>query len=263
LRAILLTMLLFSATLGAAERRVLFAVVGSEGGAVIEPVAMLDPIAAPPRDAFPGRYFDPARRYHVFANAMPAGSVQPGARKEIACVSTAAAAKLEGRTLQESEIVLATNFAVPVRTTRDRELTVAESRALQRYARLFLRNRGVAAAAVATLETNARVMDVGGELLVVGSVSPPEASCAGSLFLIAKVAAVGATKVVPLVARFRPCGDCQDRAFIEPLDHLDLDGDGFDEVIGRDWGKEGYAYVIWRRDSGGRWSVVWGGGSGC
>ena len=229
-------------TLGAAERRV-SAVFANDGGYVIEPIAGEGSATA------------------LYRNGMRVGTVHTGKPKEISCVSSAAVATIEGTTPEEGEVLLATNFEVAVRATRDRELTTDEARSLLRYARVFLRNHG--AKATEELDVNARVMDVGDELLIVGSWSTPDAACEGSLFLIARVDDVSAEKVTPQVARFRDRADCTDAAYIEPLDHIDIDGDRFDEVISRDHAKEGYDYLVWFRGEGGKWTVTRRAGSGC
>jgi hypothetical protein len=236
-RVIALLMLMMCTTLGAAERR-LAAVFSHDNGYVIEPIAGTGSATL------------------LYRNGMRVGTVRAGEPKSLGCVSDARTATIDGTKPEDGEVLLATNVAVAVRETRDRELTAEESRSLLRYARVFLRT-------AAELDVNARVMDVGGELLIVGSWSTPEAACAGSLFLIARVDDVSAKKVTPQVARLRRRADCTDAAYIEPLDHLDLDGDRFDEVIARDHGKEGYDYLIWRRGAGGRWTVTRRRGSGC
>jgi hypothetical protein len=243
-RVLPLVMLMMCTTLGAAERRVA-AVFANDGGYVIEPVVGEGSATA------------------LYRNGMRAGTVHAGKAKAISCVSNAAVATIEGTPPEEGEVLLATNFELPQRRTHDRELTVEEAKSLLRYARAFLRNHDVDEKALAELDVNARVMGVGDELLIVGSWSTPDAACAGSLFLIARVDDVTSENVTPQVARYRSRADCTDAAYIEPLDHIDIDGDGFDEVITRDHQKEGYDYLIWRRESGGRWAVSRRAGSGC
>jgi hypothetical protein len=236
-RVLPLLMLMMCTTLGAAERRV-SVVFGNDGGYVIEPIV------------------GDGSATLLYRNGMRVGTVRAGEPKSLGCVSDARTATIDGTKPEEQEVLLATNFEVAVRETRDRELTADEARSLLRYARVFLKTR-------AELDVNARVMDVGDELLIVGSWSTPEAACAGSLFLIARVGDVSAKRVTPQVARFRARADCTDAAYIEPLDHLDIDGDRFDEVITRDHAKEGYDYLVWRRGAGGKWTVTRREGSGC
>jgi hypothetical protein len=235
-------MLMMCTTLGAAERRV-SAVFPHDNGYVIEPIA------------------GEGNATLLYRNGMRVGTVRAGEPKSLGCVSDARTATIDGTKPEEQEVLLATNFEVPQRRTQDRELTAEEANSLLRYARAFLRNHG--AKVTAELDVNARVMDVGDELLIVGSWSTPDAACEGSLFLIARVDDVSAEKVTPQVARFRGRADCTDAAYIESLDHIDIDGDHFDEVIARDHAKEGYDYLVWRRGADGEWTVTRRAGSGC
>jgi hypothetical protein len=224
--------------------RLVYAVFAHDGGHVIEPIGTSKEL---PRSQAAVLYRDGVR----------VGSVRAGAPRELACVSSAADASIDGDKPALGEVLIATNFVARERRRRDRELTAGEASVLESYARAFLREHGAKTAE--PLDINARVMDLGDELLVVGSWSTAESACEGSLFLIARV---DAGVVKPQVARFRERADCEDAGFVEPLEHVDIDGDGFDEVIARDHGKEGYDYVIFRRDEG-AWTVGRGGPTGC
>ena len=224
--------------------RLVYAVFAHDGGHVIEPIGTSKEL---PRSQAAVLYRDGVR----------VGSVRAGAARELGCVSNAADAAIDGEKPAVDEVLIATNFVARERRRRDRELTAGEASVLERYARTFLREHG--AKSTEPLDVNARVMDLGDELLVIGSWSTAESACEGSLFLIARIEA-GAVK--PQIARYRERADCEDAAFIEPLEHVDIDGDGFDEVIARDHGKEGYDYVIFKRDKG-AWTVERGGATGC
>jgi hypothetical protein len=249
-QTLFLMMLLVSTTLGAAERRHVFAVFPTDDSYTIEPVTKLTTKL-------------PDAQLHLYRNGMRVGSVTAGEPRSLGCVSNAADATIFGDKPPLGEVFLATSFQVASRSTRDREITEAENTALTRYARVFLREHKIDDAKLNDLDVNARVMDAGGELLVVGSWSAPAGACAGSLFLIARVDDVTAEKVTPQVARFVEAADCDDEAYIQQLDHLDFDGDGFDEIVARERGKEGYEYLTWSRDAKGAWTMVRGGRLGC
>lgn len=228
--------------------RLIFAVYANDGGCIIDPIAKTTEL---PRSQAAVLYRDGAR----------VGTVRAGAAKQLGCVSHAAEASIEGSRPEVGEVLLAANFEVRERMRRDRELSADEDRAMRRYAKIFLREHG--AKTTGELEVNARVIDAGGELLVVGSWSTPDAACEGSLFLIARLDDVTADAVKPQLARFRERADCDDGGFIQLLDHIDIDGDGFDEVIGRDDGQEGYDYLIFRRMAGAVWTIERGAETGC
>lgn len=234
--------------LPAAERRVLLAVLPDEQA--IEPIVLLEPMERP-RDEFTF-----ASTYRLSIDGRATGTARAIERVQLGCVSIAAKVQLSG------EGNFATNFET--KTVAVREATQDEAALLLRWARSFLVNHGIAPKHVQELETYVEVVDPGdGDALFVATFAttayqPP----GGAAFLIARTADVSAIRVVPQYARFRERDtDSKDR--VEPLfGAIDVDGDGIAELVTQRHHKEGYDYIVYRR-TGGRWTSLEGGGSGC
>lgn len=280
MRRVALALLFVATTLGAAERRVVFAVRSGADGAFVEPIVRLDPIDSGPKGfegdaadaetrAFAKRYFASDRRYGVYAGGVRVGSLQPGTKYDAGCVSLAATASIDGRKPAEDETMLATNFALPTReSSNERDVSVGEAAALRRYGAVFLRARGVEVPQSETLLTNARVYDVGhDESIVAGTIWIDDRECSvkslGAVFVIARLRDVSPSNVTPQVAKYLPRATCDESANSEPIGALDVDGDGIDELFVRDWLYEGEDYYVWRRTATGKWVAVRGASSGC
>jgi WD40 repeat protein len=159
------------------------------------------------------------------------------------------------------------------RSTR-RAATAAERSSFLRHAREVLRGRGVPAGALASIRV---VADEGAEVEVidldrdgtpelVGTVESGASGSQHNLLLIVS-SDPGATRPV-LVSYHRSAaeiGGNQSHETEQFVDHMDIDGDGVDEVIATKAQYEGMYYVIFKRSGSAReWSMVYrGGGGGC
>lgn len=279
IRRILPLILLASLALpvAAAERRVVFAVkevdfgpVPDDAKAYIEPIAFADPIAAPPvgfshpdeaQDQasldFAHRYFDAGHRYSV----LHGGTVRVLKPASASCISLVA-------TVETAEPLpaLATNFSVPERMLRDREPSVREAASLLAYGRRYFNARGgddleleIGVAQVLDVDPETEPL-LAGTVLVTDSRSLPECG-ARAILIVARLSEVAPTRLTP---QFTIRAGCEDVGTPFIFGHLDLDGDGVDELIAVTYGKENYDYQLYRRGSDGPWKfVLRGGGAGC
>jgi hypothetical protein len=263
--------------LPAAERRVVFAVKKVDFGPVpddakvyIEPIALADPMEAPPRGfshpdeaqdeasiAFAQRYFDAGHRYSV----LHGGTVRVLKRASAGCISLVATVESTG-----SLPALATNFSVPERTLRNREPSADELASLLAYGRRYFDARGGG-----NLELqigDAQILDVdpatepllAGTIEVTDSRSLPECG-ARAILVVARLSDVTPRRLTP---QFTIQAGCEDVGTPFIFGHLDLDRDGVDELIAVTYGKENHDYQLYRRGSDGVWKfVLRGGGAGC
>lgn len=262
IRAIAAAVLAFALSALAAERRVLFAVSDDVDSRLVEPIVLLDPIATPPDDdAFTQRMFAPSKQYIASFNGRSTGvlrmigPVQPG------CLSNAGTATFTG----DKSAQFATNFEPKPAGTTPRVATAGELKMLRRWARQFLIARGIAAADVEKLEADVVHFDPGdGVPLFAGSLRSLGSTQrrGGVVFFIAAARDVTPTRMSVQYARFYEHNANGNDAAQPLLGTIDLDGDGFAELVTQRIEHEGYSYVLYRRTHG-RWIATEGGGAGC
>jgi WD domain, G-beta repeat len=159
------------------------------------------------------------------------------------------------------------------RSTR-RAASAAERSSFLAHARDVLRGLGVPAGALASIrvftdagqEVEMIDLDRDGSPELVGTV---EAGGDGSQHNLLLIVSSGARGTRPVLVSYHrsaaEIGGNQSHETERFVDHLDIDGDGVDEVIATKARYEGMYYVIFKRSgSASEWSMVYrGGGGGC
>lgn len=253
----------------------LFAVSQNRADAALDPIVLikngkyLNPPAGSASDArlrqFADQYYRPGQKYRLLFGGGEAGSVtvkQWNRKRE--CSRTEASATINGETAIKGRVMgLATNSDALGKRRRSRRAPTAEERAaIEALAARLYRQKGIADNQLAALRTiNMTATDLNGDRRaeIIGTFLLKRASGGKSahiLFLIAEPQGRAfkaaftqygqiTAKDVGSTAQFDELGES---ALAEVLvDQIDLDRDGFAEVIIADLTREGVAYKIFQK----------------
>ena len=222
-----------------------------------------------PNDPFVRRFLAPNTEYSMFVGGAPAGSARIVSAAWTGCSAYSANVVVTGATLPRTG-ALAGHLAGRSRTARRRPMSSAEQAAFDSLVLSVLQAHNVAPPAPRVSESPAGFSFTVGTgsaevTVLVGSynydVPPADSSHTVSVSLVAERIA-GAWAIRWQVFR-EASGSENAGGGPEPIDVLDIDGDGTVELFLADYGWESRWYEIMRRGPDG-WTVKFGGGGdGC
>ncbi|MEA2344463.1 MAG: hypothetical protein QOF63_2632 [Thermoanaerobaculia bacterium] len=284
-----------AAAISTPQPQVLFAITddsGAETALAIEPVAMVTKtpgscagcwtvtFANPPLEErkqkeakeFAARYYRPGRTYRVLATGVEIATAKVESETSLGCVSLAARVTVtpprrRGDWNRKTLLAIGSMHVVP-RKPFDRELTLAEDKAIWSVGERELRARGVAASLFRDMDGHnflATDLNGDGRRDLVGSFQArnPKTHDTHHLFVIA-LADDTAGYRSEYVWYYRESKIENSIQRMQLVDSLDLDEDGTDEVVVSNDFYESHVYRILKRGRDGKWTIVYsGGGSGC
>ena len=288
--------LLAAVAISTPQPQVLFVVINRGDELAIEPVAWVTKTPGPcdgcwrvrfedalrnddvPDDVFSERYYRHGRTYRVLTGGFEAGTATVDKPTSLGCVSLAATVKITPPLPQYWPALAVGSLHVPPRKTDRLEVTAEEEKALSALARREFRKRGVPAALVAKTEgTDLISIDLNhdGQRDLIGSFEAADKEHEyrdhqqvldeHRLFLIAMGDGAGGYRIDYVwYFDFKAGTNEGSTETMRPIDTLDLDEDGTDEIIASTSYYESNDYQILKRGRNGKWTIVYrGGGSGC
>lgn len=196
----------------------------------------------------------------LYVDGQQRGDVRIEAIKEHHCNSAAAIVwpLLPGVSARVSGV--ATNIGgIPSRPAARRNATAAERALAIRMANREFRQSGVSASLAGHIvETNLVAIDVGGlnPTTFVGSFYVESKTERHDLFIVARLPGTELSVEYARYGQTIDLDDFKDHADLHLVDHLDLDGDGVDEIILCIRGYESESYEIYDRQNT-MWTMVW------
>jgi hypothetical protein len=234
---------------------------------------LLAPAAATSRQfaQFTSKYYRAGRKYRLLFGGAESGSVILKERSGTECLGAQCGAELEtGARINGLVMGIATDSpALGHRTASRRGPTQAERVAVASLGRSYFRAKGLAAPAIEKMETiNMTAMDLNrdGRAEIVASFlaeTDAKGKALHHIFFIAEPAGASFKQALARYTRTAqkdlPGGgsldDVKKYVLSEVLaDHIDMDRDGYAEVISATKGYEGVKYRIYRRVKG-EWKV--------
>lgn len=219
-------------------------------------------------ERFQAKYYRAGFRNLLFIHGAAAGSARVEEPVGISCMSSTATVALS-TPLSRSELGLAVSgWAQPVlHADRDRVATLSEKMRFRDSAIGYLAGKGVPKAGASGLQViGVRSIFLGGHLpnVLVGSAVLKQKSVTHELFLVVnddgnKMAAVALADY----HRATDVDDATDSKYETFVSHLDLDGDGLDEIVTTSYYYESWDYAIYKFQGGSWKSVYSGSGGGC
>ncbi|MGH9531139.1 MAG: hypothetical protein ACRD2Q_02020 [Terriglobales bacterium] len=272
----------------ASERHVIFAVwksMSGEGSAprgsrpFIDAVAVVDggrylppppPWFEPGKDLAPEalrfeeQYFASGKKYAVYIGGEHAGTVEVIKPETITCASLSAVVRGTGALEDDDVRALATSLPISPRTpAASRRPTPEEEAAALELAGSVFRVHGARSSALRRIRIERLVLsdlDRDQRAEMVGTFSLRD-KAERTLLLVAGPGDKGFK--AEMAWHYLSSGAADDHQQRSLVDHLDLDGDGVDELIVRMEDHEGWQYGIYKKDKKG-WKLVYtGGGGGC
>jgi hypothetical protein len=215
---------------------------------------------------FNKEYYSHGQVYPLLIHGNAAGSVTVEKQTSISCIDHMASVRLS-LSLQEHHLGLATSSMTGfgVHPDRDREVTEEDRSAFLDVAAAYFRRKGINLPAgnikIDRLYSVSLSADTPNELI--GSVTGRQKSAIHHLFLLALKTDRGYVTDFSSYHVAKDVVDHTDDVSEGFVEHLDLDNDGFDEIITMSHYYESWDYAILRRENG-QWKVVYqGGGGGC
>lgn len=221
-----------------------------------------DPAAATSR--FETQYFATGRQYEVYVGGEHAGTVQVIKPEALGCASLSAVVSGTGALEDDDVRALATSLPIAPRppSAARRPTPEEEAEALKLAGSVF-RLHGARASAIRKMRIERLVitdLDRDQKAEMVGTFSVRD-KVERTLLLVAGPDGAGFKS--ELAWHYSASGAPDDRQQRTLVDHLDLDGDGVDELIVRLDGYEDWQYGIYKKDKK-HWKLVYtGGGGGC
>ncbi len=211
---------------------------------------------------FESQYFASGRKYNVYIAGEPAGAVEVIKPESTGCASLSAVVTGTGALEDDDVRAVATSLPVAPRPAAHRRRpTSEEEAAVLHLASAMFRMHGARSSAVRRIRIERLVvtdLDHDQQPELVGSFrlrGSPERT----LLLVAKPDGDGYQ--AELAWHFRSSGAMDDRQQRSLVDHLDLDGDGVDEMIVRLESHQGWQYGIYKKHKK-TWKLIYTGGGG-
>ncbi len=238
-----------------------------ENGRYVAPPRPADPKKQPPAETsrFEAQYFASGRQYGVFVAGGGAGTVAVVKPESITCASLSAEVS-ESSALQDDDVrALATSLPiVPRPGAMPHRPTAEEEAAALKLAGSAFRLHGARASSLSRIRIERlTVADLDGDQRpeLIGSFTLRDKG-ERALLLVAG-SKEGGYKAEMAWHYLGPADAPDDRQRRSLVDHLDLDGDGVDEIVVRLEGHDDWKYGIYKKEKKG-WKLVYtGGGGGC
>ncbi len=240
--------------------------------ALVERGRFLPPPPAPKRGKgpvaatqhFQEQYLAAGKKYEVYVAGDHAGTVEVIKPESRDCPSLSAMVTGTGALEDDDVRALATSLPIPARPTiTQRRPTSEEEDAARQLAGSSFRLYGArwgAMGRIRIVRLEARDLDRDQKAELVGTFRLRDKG-ERTLLLVARPDGNGYKS--ELAWHFRSSGDVDDRELRSLVDHLDLDGDGVDELIVRMEQHRSWQYGIYKKEKKG-WKLVYtGGGGGC
>ncbi len=213
---------------------------------------------------FQEQYFAAGKKYEVYVAGGHAGTVEVIKPEPLDCPSLSAMVTGTGALEDDDVRALATSLPIPARPPiTQRRPTSEEEAAARKLAASSFRLHGArwsAMARIRTVRLEARDLDRDQKAELVGTFRLRD-KVERTLLLVARPEDGGYK--AELAWHFLSSGDVDDRELRSMVDHLDLDGDGVDELIVRMEHHRGWQYGIYKKEKK-SWKLVYtGGGAGC
>ncbi|KRA17787.1 hypothetical protein ASD69_14085 [Lysobacter sp. Root604] len=228
-------------------------------------------------------YFRPGRVYHYYRGGADAGLLRVLGKTEPSCESDVALVQRVGADGAQPLLAgIATNFALrPSAKAAIAEPDAGERQLLERLLREALSKQGLSKrktdaaldpardAAGSGPQYAAALWQARGPRVLIASVRAyfseeedrDDTHAQAYALLIVELDRNGKHRVVHREAEVGEGGESSHSA--RYLDHLDLDGDGRNELIFMQYGYESWGYQVWRRGKSEWKAVANGGGGGC
>ncbi len=213
---------------------------------------------------FEAQYFAAGKQYAVYVGGEHAGTVQVIKPEAIRCASLSAVVSGTGALEDDDVRALATSLPIPPRPpAAARRPTPEEEAAARKLAGSVFRLHGARDSAMRKIRIERLVLsdlDRDQKAELVGTFSLRD-KVERTLLLVAGPGGDGFK--TELAWHYSASGEPDDRQQRSLVDHLDLDGDGVDELIVRMEGHEDWQYGIYKKQKK-SWKLVYtGGGGGC
>lgn len=267
---------------GNLARSVLFAVWPAQKGKTPD-TPLLDPIVllngtrfqSPPEEAdsdavwsqFEKAYYERGQKYPMLIDGSAEGEATVQESTSISCVSLMAKVSLSQPLPEDHMRIASTSLkGLGIHPDRDHVVTNRDRSAFVEVAATYLKQMGVSNLPASQIKIDdlfSVSLSTDSPNALIGSVTARQKNAIHHLFLLAVEAD---QKYVADFASYHMATDVLDHTddvdedFVE---HLDLDGDGFDEIITMYHYYESWDYAIYEKQDG-KWKAVYkGGGGGC